>query len=178
LSSLGSTNVNIAGAAYDPSDAVLRDNGTVVGDTYTFDFGQFTQGSGIINATVLDILNVLQTLGFTAALDLDSIVGTNDTSILSTDLTANAFDDLSGGSTYSYLASFDTNNATGIYTATYTVGLSDSDSFATTGGGAVDSQTLTLTLEGEIVAVPEPASLGCLLIAAAAIMSRPSRSRQ
>ncbi len=117
-------------------------------DLLTIDFGILPVG-GVIDSA-FDIFNLEQTVGFTADLDLDSIVGSGDTSVLSTDLAPFGF--LSAGSSNGFLASFDTSTP-GPFSASYTLNLSDHDH-----DGAI-SQTLTLQLLGEVAAEQLPGDL-------------------
>jgi hypothetical protein len=94
------------------------------------------------------------------------VSGSGDLSILSADLASGAFSNLAAGSAnaFEFLASFDGNNAPGVYSTTYTLGFSDADGIA--GASAIGSQQLTLQLTGT-VAVPEPSTLllglaGCI----------------
>jgi len=105
----------------------------------TIDFGTLSVG-GVVNSA-FDLFNLEQTLGFTADLDLDSILGAGDTGVLSSDLSA--FGGLVGGSSSGFLASFDTSVA-GVFSATYTLNLSDEDIAGAT------NQVLTLQLLGEV----------------------------
>jgi hypothetical protein len=83
-------------------------------------------------------------------LDFDSISGTGDTSVLSTDLTNNAFTALpasSAGSptSHNFNIAFDANNTPGTYSAEYQLTLSDADEYV-----GAESKMLTLTLSGTI----------------------------
>ena len=119
------------------------------GTSLTLDLGTFAAGSGM-HSVGEAIYNVLQTNGLTAELDFDTIMGTGDTSILSTDLTNGAFTALAAGvgNAFAFNAMFDANNAPGGYSATYQLDLSDADSYS----GAT-SQSLTLNLSGMITGV-------------------------
>ena len=108
-------------------------------DLLTIDFGSVNLG-GVID-TSFDVFNLVQTLGFTADLDLDSIVGSGDTSVLTTDLAF--FSGLTAGASNGYMASFDTSSL-GAFSASYTLNLSDEDITGAT------SQILTLQLLGEV----------------------------
>ena len=111
-------------------------------DLLTIDFGTLLAG-GTINSG-FDIHNLVQSVGFTADLDLDSMPGAGDTGVLSTNLST--FSGLAAGSSNGFLASFDTSSI-GSFSATYTLNLSDEDIAGAT------NQVLTLELLGEIVAV-------------------------
>jgi hypothetical protein len=131
---------------YDPSQAKFLSNNDT---TLTLDLGSFAAGSGS-HSIGQSIYSVLQTVGLTAELDFDTIMGTGDTSILSTDLTNGAFTALAAGvaNAFAFNAIFDANHAAGDYDATYTLNLSDANSYA----GAT-SQLLTLNLSGTITGV-------------------------
>jgi hypothetical protein len=101
-------------------------------------------------------------------LDFDSILSSSgDTSVLFTDITNNAFAALAAGDTFSFIATFDSNNAVGPYSATYEFGLSDGNSYQ--GAGAANSQVLTLTLQGNVVPIPEPSSALLLVLGALSV---------
>jgi hypothetical protein len=170
---VGSVAVGYTANAYDASSAAFASNS---GTTLSLDFGTFIHNNGV--QTLGDaIVNLLQTAGFTAELDFDSIVGSGDTGLLFTDLASGEFTALEAGAAnaHEFLASFDTNNAPGTYSATYTIGLSDADGYA--GAGAAGSQTLTLNLSGTIQ-VPEPSAALLFVLGGlgAAIAARRGRS--
>jgi endonuclease I len=121
----------------DPSNASFASG--VDQNLLTIDFGTFAVG-GTVNSG-FDLFNLVQSVGFTADLDLDSIPGVGDTGVLSTDLSA--FGGLVAGSSNGFLASFDTSNV-GTFSATYTLNLSDEDIAGAT------NQVLTLQLLGEV----------------------------
>jgi endonuclease I len=110
-------------------------------DLLTIDFGTLGVGGGVNMG--FDLFNLESTLGFTADLDLDSILGSGDTGVLGSNLAA--FSGLNGGASNGYLASFDTSN-TGSFSASYILNLSDEDIAGAT------NQVLTLQLIGEVVA--------------------------
>lgn len=145
--------ISVSGDVFDPSSGAFLSNG---GTSLTLDFGTFAKNSGLQSLSEA-LFNVLQTAGYTAGLDLDSVVGGGDTSVLFTDLAGGDFSALAAGeaNAHSFLATFDTNNAPGTYSATYSLGLSDADAYL--GASAADSQTLSLTLTGTII--PEPSTL-------------------
>lgn len=110
---------------------------------------------------VFDVFNLEGTPGYTAGLDLDTITGTGDTDVFSSDLAP--FSGLAAGDARRYTASFDA-DAPGAYAATYTLALSDEDL-----PGAGPAGALTLTMTGEVLTasapaptVPEPAALPLL----------------
>jgi len=110
-------------------------------DLLTIDFGTLGVG-GTVNSA-FDLNNLSATLGFTADLDLDSIIGTGDTGVLGSDLAT--FGNLLAGASNTFSASFDT-SIVGLFSATYTLNLSDEDIAGAT------SQVLTLQLLGEVAA--------------------------
>jgi hypothetical protein len=132
---------------YDPSTAKFVSNN---GTTVNVDFGTVQQGSGVHSLNEA-IYNALQTAGFTAGLDFDSIAGTGNTGTLFTDLVAGAFANLTAGvgNAYGFSMKFDANSPVGVYSATYDLGFSDSDLY--TGASAPGSQHLTLNLTGTVV---------------------------
>ncbi len=109
-------------------------------DLLTIDFGSVSIGD--VAEVGFDIFNLQQTLGYTADLDLDAILGSVDTDVLTTNL--GSFAGLAAGSPNSFIASFDTSTA-GSYSATYTITLSDEDIL----GEA--SQQLSLQLIGTVL---------------------------
>ncbi|QDS99710.1 endonuclease [Adhaeretor mobilis] len=120
-------------------------------NTLAFDFGDITIGSTIPTFD-FDLFNIESTTGFTAALELDSINGSGDTSALTTDLTtftgAGALD---AGLFDGFTASFDTDSV-GVFSASYTLSFSDEDI-----PGAMNLGELTLMLTGEVIAAVENA---------------------
>jgi len=115
----------------------------------TFNFGSFAPGSGTSSAQK-GISNLVTTALFTAGLDLVSITPTSgDTGILTTNLSS--FSNLAAGGTHNFDVFFNHNTA-GVYSAVYTLHLSDQQTLA----GAT-TQDVTLTLTGTVV--PEPPSV-------------------
>jgi len=108
-------------------------------DLLTIDFGTLAVG-GTVNSA-FDLFNLESTLGFTADLDLDSIIGSGDTGVLGSNLAT--FAGLGAGSSNGYMASFDTSSL-GSFSASYTLNLSDEDITGAT------NQVLTLQLLGEV----------------------------
>ncbi|WP_442484968.1 hypothetical protein [Aeoliella sp. SH292] len=155
--------IAVSGSVFDPSTALFASNGA---NNLTIDFVAQPIGSGVLSLGEA-IYNALQTLDYTAELDFDSINGIGDTDVLSTDLVAGAFTNLNAGigNGEGFQVLFDTNNAYGSYSATYTLGLSDSDNYL--GAGAAGSQVLTLTVTGSLV--PEPSSFAVLGLGIAAM---------
>jgi endonuclease I len=91
------------------------------------------------------LFNLDAAAGFTAGLDLDSIVGSGATSALTTNLTTfSGASTLAGGLSRSFSAAMNTSTA-GTYSATYTLGFSDENIV-----GATNLSNLTLTLMGVV----------------------------
>ncbi|MGN6726732.1 MAG: PEP-CTERM sorting domain-containing protein, partial [Tepidisphaeraceae bacterium] len=72
----------------------------------------------------------------------------------------------------SLLASIDLSTA-GLFSATYTLGFSDQN---LPGATSVNSEMMTLTLSGSVVAVPEPAALAAVMVGGLAILRRRRRA--
>lgn len=117
--------------------------------TASIDFG--IKGRGLPGASeILTLANLPDASGFTAKIDLDSIVGAGNTSALRTN--AVEFLNLAPGGENSFTASIDT-STNGFFDATYTLNFSDENIL-----GATSLGSLTLTLHG-IVATPGDANL-------------------
>ena len=106
--------------------------------------------------------SIFNAAGERVGLDLDSILGSGDTTKLTTDLAS--FLGLAAGSSNGFLASFDTSSL-GSFAATYTLGLSDADVGASS--SRLSNYVLTLNLFGNVIesppnSVPEPGSLALL----------------
>lgn len=115
----------------------------------TIDFG--IHGRGLGGATTsFSVSNLVDVSGFTAALDLDSIVGNGDLEQL--DPNASTFSNLAAGGARTFSASLAA-RATGTLSATYMLQFSDEDL-----PGASERAPLTLVLKG-IVATPGDADL-------------------
>lgn len=116
--------------------------------TLTYDFGKVPVNSPAPTFS-LDLFNLPATAGFTAGLDLDSIVGSGDTARLATNLaTFNGASTLPAGASRSFLATLDT-AAAGSFAASYTLNFSDENIV-----GAANLGSLTLTLTGMVAAEP------------------------
>lgn len=126
---------------------------SVDGNTLTIDFGSVAVGSGPRSST-FDLANLIAVAGYTAALDLDAVVGSGDVSVLSL-LGSTTFTNLAAGSDAGYTVAFDTASV-GSFSATHLLKLSDQD---LSGASSPQSEVLTLNLVGQVVAVPEPAAL-------------------
>jgi endonuclease I len=121
----------------DPSNASFASG--LDSNLLTIDFGTLALG-GTVNSA-FDLFNIESALGFTADLDLDSIIGAGDTGTLGNNLAA--FAGLTANGSNGFLASFDT-SVLGTFSATYTLNLSDEDIAGAT------NQILTLQLLGEV----------------------------
>ena len=132
------------------------------------DFGVITPGAGTQNAAGA-ISNLESTLGFTAGLDLDSIIETDPDDLFT--LLLNAFVNLDAGSQMNFTAQFNPNLTPGNYSASYLLNLSDEDL-----PGAA-AQQLTLTFDAQVI--PEPATAVLLLtLSAAGLFARPRQRSQ
>ncbi len=110
-------------------------------DTFTIDFGSFVWDADV-QTIAFTIYNLETTTGFTAALDLDSISGSGDTTTLFTDLAPAS--DLPAGQGPQFIASFDPAAGDGSYQAVYIISVSDEDL-----PGAQPGNDMTLTLIGQ-----------------------------
>jgi endonuclease I len=111
-------------------------------NSFTIDLGTTTMGATAPTVN-FDLFNLDAAAGFTAGLDLDSIVGSGATSTLTTNLaTFNGVSTLNGGLSRSFTAAMNTSTA-GTFSATYTLGFSDENLV-----GATNLSNLTLTLMG------------------------------
>ncbi len=122
-----------------PSFSLISDTNSL-----SYDFGTIPLGSASPTLN-FDIANLVGTAGFTADLELDSILGTGDTSVFSTDLStfmgASALD---AGASSSFTASISTATE-GLFSTTYTLNFSDENL-----AGAAGLGSMTLTLMGAI----------------------------
>jgi endonuclease I len=118
------------------------------------DFGNVNQNTGL-HSLSFDICNAMQTAGYTARLDLDSFstIGGPFSSNLA------AFSNLDAGSSRNFLASLNT-SALGDFSTVCTLDFSDENL-----PGAASVGSLTLTLQGRVVAVPEPNTVLLLALA-------------
>jgi len=146
--------VTVTGSVLD--HAAPSFNSSVQTTALTLDFGSLQQNSGQ-HSMSFSIFNKLQTQGYTAALDLDSITPSGNTGMLTTSLTP--FTNLIAGGQSSYAAMIDTSSP-GDFTAYYTLSLSDENL-----PGAINLSPMTLELRGTVTAVPEPGSIMLLSIA-------------
>src|SRR5204862_1162130 len=88
------------------------------------------------------VRNLADASGFSSRLDLDSVAGGGNTSVLATNLSP--FANLAAGGAQNFVASISTANY-GAFSATYTLNLSDENI-----PGAQATAPLTLTLTGRI----------------------------
>ena len=124
-----------------PSFSLLSDQNSL-----TYDFGTVTLG-GSVPAFQFDLANLVDMAGFTAKLDLDSIIPSGDFATLSTDLLAfNGGAALGAGLSNSFEASINTSTA-GSFSAMYTLNFSDENLPGASGLGS-----LTLNLSGTVEA--------------------------
>ncbi|MBA4107628.1 MAG: hypothetical protein C0485_17985 [Pirellula sp.] len=107
----------------------------------TFDFGTVTLGATVPTFSFA-LFNLETTAGFTAGLDLDSIVGSGDTGVLTTDLSLfQGAATLAAGAGSEFTASLNTSSL-GVFSATYTLSFSDEN---LPGAAALGAMTLTLS---------------------------------
>ncbi len=144
--------INVSLAVLDHANPSF--DGLVDQNVLSFDFGDVLLGS-TAPLFAFDVYNLESLSLFTAGLDLDSLLGFGDTSILTTNLLA--FNDLDAGGSSGFTAALDT-GMLGSFSATYTLAFSDENL-----PGAANLGVMTLNLYGDIVAVPEPSSI-CLLV--------------
>jgi endonuclease I len=107
----------------------------------TYDFGVISLNAPTPTFS-FDLFNLEATAGYTAGLDLDSIVGSGDTGALTTSLEVfQGAAALAAGAGYSFTAALDT-AAAGAFSATYTLSFSDEN---LPGASSLGSMTLTLS---------------------------------
>ena len=113
-------------------------------DSLSLDFGTVTLGASVPQFE-FDIANLLDTSGFTARLELDSIVPNGDEARFNTNLTTfTGSNALAAGAANSFFAALDTSNE-GVFSASYTLNFSDEDL-----SGAIGLGSLTLNLTGTV----------------------------
>ena len=154
--------VNVLGHSQAAFTSVAGATAHADGDTLTLDFGDVGQGSD--RSATFNLTNVIAA-AWQAGLDLDSITPANVNSNHFTLGGADGFANLPFGDSWGYLLSLDTSTL-GSYASSYTFNVSDQDLPGAT------SRTLTLNVLGNVVAAPEPGSLGILALAGAALMTR------
>ncbi len=137
----GDDTIDVSLAVLDHANASFVSSGDA--NTLTLDFGQVVFG-GVAAALDFSVFNDAAASGlFTAGLDLDGVTGAGDTSVLTTDL--GVFQALGAGQGAAFSAMLNT-QATGTFSATYTLSTSDENLAGATAGDA-----LTLTLLAEVL---------------------------
>jgi hypothetical protein len=147
------------------------------GNTLLIDFGTVLQGAGggQLNSffDVFAEISIDAGASFTADLDLISITDNGgDTAQLFRQLGNTSFSSAAGASE-SYTYSLDT-TAIGSYSVVYTFNLSDDLSLTEAQGRL--GQTITLTLQGQVVTIPEPSTIALFSIGIGAILRRGRKS--
>lgn len=110
-------------------------------DLLELDLGNYAPGTGTQSAG-FDVFNLLATAGYTADLDVDSISGTGDTSVLSTNVASTS---ITAGGSQGFQALLATSLGQGVFDATYTIAVSDEDLL-----GAIGGDNLLLQLTGYV----------------------------
>jgi hypothetical protein len=124
-------------------------DGSSVSNVLTLDFGTITQNSAAsLNFALFNLANADR-----IGLDLDSVIGSGDTSAFDSGLSA--FADLAQGGSLSFIANLLTAN-TGAFSAQYLLNLSDADFGASS---TRQNHQLTLNLIGNVSAVPVPGAV-------------------
>ncbi|MEO2049473.1 MAG: endonuclease [Pirellulales bacterium] len=138
----GNDLLNISLNVLDHANASFSDVADL--NTLLLDLGSVAQGSATPTWN-FDLFNLESTTGFTAAMELDSILSTGDTSTLTTDLTPLIGEAaLDAGMSNTFTALFDT-SVVGEFSASYTLRFSDEDL-----SGANQLTDLLLTLSGTV----------------------------
>ncbi len=135
--------ITLNGEILDQAEASF--NGASDTDSFIIDFGPVPRSAGV-ETIAFAIHNLEATPGFTADLSIDSVGGSGDTSVLSTNLVAPAV--LGAGSNLSLMASFDASVDAGVYEAIYVIQVSDEPL-----PGSQIGNALTLTLRAEATGV-------------------------
>lgn len=135
----GSFSQNVNFAVVDPANASF----STVSDMNTL---ALDLGAALVGATSptmnFSLANLVTTVGFTSALDLDSIVPSGASSVLTTNLAS--FANLAAGGANAFMAQLAT-TAAGVFSASYTLNLSDENIPGQT------TQALTLQLSGKVI---------------------------
>ncbi len=135
----GSFTQNVNFAVVDPANASF----STVTDLNTL---ALDLGAALVGATSpmmnFSLANLVTTVGFTSALDLDSIVPSGASSVLTTNLAS--FVNLAAGGANAFAAQLAT-TAAGVFSASYTLNLSDENIPGQT------TQALTLELSGRVI---------------------------
>lgn len=146
--------VNVSLSVLDVSNSSF---GTTDTNTLTLDFGTHQQNEDVTDKS-FSIYNIASSLGagLTAGLDFDSILPSGDTAAFSTAFST--FTNLAAGASQSYATSFDTSVA-GDFTASYRLNFSDENL-----PGTISTTFLTLNVVGNVIAVPEPSTIGTVIV--------------
>jgi hypothetical protein len=133
-------------------------------DALTLDFGDVEQGSP--QSLAAAIYNLVQTSGYTAGLDLDTVVEDDPSGAFSTDLST--FLNLPAGTSTGFTVSLDTSQV-GTFSGSLFITLSDEN---VPGASPPGSQGITIQLLANVVVVPEPGA-AALLGAGLVLLRRP-----
>ncbi len=153
--------IAVSATVLNPSNASF--DAAVDQDVMTINLGIHQQGAARVSES-FDITNLLSSGGITSALDLDSVeVIGSDAPAISTDLSM--FFGLDADSTRPFNAFLDTTDV-GVFSERLLLTLSDEDVLGET------TNQLTLNLVGSVVAVPEPSSVGLLVLGGLCFLAR------
>ena len=121
-------------------------SGAADANSLTYDFGSVFAGSPAPTFS-FDVFNLPAMAGFTAGLDLDSIISAGDAGVLATNLSPfSGATTLEAGDSHGFTAILNTTTA-GEYAASYTLSFSDENL-----PGAASLGSLTLHLSGQVIA--------------------------
>lgn len=165
---LGTQSVSLIGTVLDPAAAILT-GGITSGTNWFINLGEHNQGAGVFTQG-FSISNLLQTLGYTADLELLSFnADPLNTNTIGITLSGSTFTTILAGGTNSYQASLAL-GAAGPFTNVYNLSFGSSKNGSSLGG---TPQNVQLTVQG-IIVVPEPSTvmLAGFGIAAAAYVIR------
>jgi endonuclease I len=150
--------VNVSGAVLDHAAPSFFSETRAT--SITLDFGSIEQNTGKQSRPV-DLFNLMQTSGYTARLDLDSISYTGDSGIFSSTLAT--FLNLDAGNHDEFSILCDTAHV-GSFSGAYSLICSDENI-----AGAQTFAPLTLTVVAHVLAVPEPSVVAMCLGALGAL---------
>lgn len=136
----GNDTINVVATVREHADASF--NQTADQKTLTIDFGTVQAGTGV-HTQSFAVYDRATVPGYTAALDLDSIQSTGNTSVLYTNLAA--FQNLAAGTGGTFTASFYAGAAAGTYQSNRTLVVSDENL-----PGAQPGTSLVLVLRGTV----------------------------